>query len=63
MDSEILKVADSSEEEINLSFNKLSALLDDKDSTMKKTLLKVKSSGFANTVNTLNKLIVAFHKQ
>ena len=62
VDSEILKVANSSGEEINLSFDKLSPLLDDTDSTMKKTLLKVKSSGCANTVNTLNKLIAAFHE-
>ena len=58
----MLKVANSSGEEINLSFDKLSPLLDDTDSTMKKTLLKVKSSGCANTVNTLNKLIAAFHE-
>jgi hypothetical protein len=62
VDSEILKVANSSGEEINLSFDKLSPLLDDTDSTMKETLLKVKSSGCANTVNSLNKLIAAFHE-
>ena len=62
MDSEILKVANSSGEEINLSFYKLSPLLDDTDSTMKETLLKFKSSGCANTVNSLNKLIAAFHE-
>ena len=58
----MLKVANSSGEEINLSFDKLSPLLDDTDSTMKKTLLKVKSSGCVNTVNSLNKLKAAFHE-
>ena len=59
---ELLKIVNNSGEEINLVFDKLSTLIDDTDSTMKKTLLKVKSSGCANTVNTLNKLIAAFHE-
>ena len=62
VDSDILKIVNSSGEEINLAFDKMSPLIDDTDSTMKKTLLKVKSSGCATTVNTLNKLIAAFHE-
>jgi hypothetical protein len=57
-----LKVTNSSGEEINLAFDKLSPLLDDTDSTKKETLLKVKSSGCANTVNGLNKVIADFHE-
>ena len=61
VDSKIMKLVNKGGKTILLEFDKLSPLLDDQDSTMKKTLIDLKPSGCSSIVETLKKLILAFH--